>query len=428
MWSWLHDLLYGGSIVDRSNDSINSSLGRPTPNRIPFESLVGSPKPKPPSVNPSIGSNAQRILDNLSGVTSGIGQRANSSGMPSLAEIMSRLEALQDPSRYMMSRDELMRQAVAGASAQYDPVIAQLRNAQRQAQTRGESDRQALGQMFGQLSASLNADIAPLEQKNAQTRQGVQDQFANLKQSINQTYDDAQKQQEEMMQRLNIQAAAPEVLGKQERDQAYFVNRANTDENTATTALDQESRGNVEYTRRGAEVANVEGTQRQADLMAQLSQLMNAYQSQIGANEAAKGAAVQKMFGELSGQANDQAFKLSQRDFDNYLQSIQMGRMLNNDALSRLGKGNVQKASSLADIGGRAMTLGLPSSSAQKIQNVFQTAVGGDQRILGGLNPDTGQALNDYQMANYVVEAGRAQGLSQAELNALQAIALEYFK
>ena len=385
---------------------------------------TGNAQPRPPALNERDAISSFRQGERDSQNRSLPGQ----SDMPSIADIMARLEALQNPSRYMMSHEDLMSQARAGASAQYDPVIAQLRQAQGAARRRGESDREALGQMFGQLSSSLTDAIAPLEAKNAQTKQAVEGQFNDLKQSINASYDDAQKQQEEMMARLNIQAAAPEVLGAQERDQAYFSNRASTDANTALTALDQESRGNVEYTRRGSEVARVEGTQRQADLMSRLSELMDAYQNQIGANEAAKGAAVQKMFGELSGQAQDQAFKLSQRDFENYLQSIQMGRMLSNDAFSRLNKGNVSEAKSLADVGGRAMSLGLPQQSAQKIQDIFGTALGGDQRILGGLNPDTGQALNAYQMAQYIMEAGRAQGMSQPELNALQAIALEYFK
>lgn len=428
MWDWLEDILgmspRTGGRADAVDRLLGSGITSAFNNQVqsPF---LNTPPPKPPSVTNNDlydeGSRFREARDQAA--------RLNQQGdMPTMADIMSRLESLQDPSRYRMNPDELMEQARAGASAQYDPIIAQLRGAQSQAQQRGERNRQQLGEMFGQLSNSLNADIAPLEQKGAETRQAVGNQFEQLKQSIGQSYDTAQRQQEEMMARLNIQAAAPEVLGKQETDQAYFTNRANTDQNTATTALDQENRGNVEYTRRGSEVARIEGTQRQADLMSRLQDIMDAYQNQIGANEAAKGSAIQKMFGELSGQANEQAYKLADRDYDHYLQSIQLGRQLSNDAYSRLGKNQITQTQSLADVAGRAMNLGLPTGSAQRLQDIFSSTLSGDDRIKGGLNPDTGQALNDYQMAQYVLDAGREQGLSQAELNALQAIALEYFK
>ena len=428
MWDWLEDIL--GLKQGVRTGAVDSLFGPAVSSAV--DSRVQSPfirnvPPKPPQIQGSNnfydeGSKYREARDQA-------GALGRSQGdMPSLSEILSKLEALGDPTRYAMSQDQLMSQARAGASAQYDPVIAQLRGAQNQAKTRGEQNRQRLGEMFGQLSTSLQGDIAPLEQKAAQTRQATQGQFDTLKQDIQGTYDSSQAEQEAMMKRLNIQAAAPTVLAGQQRDEDYFTNRTNTDQNTALTALDQENRGNVEYTRRGSEVARIEGTQRQSDLMAELEQVLGAYQNQIGANEAAKASAVQKMFGELSGQSSDQAYKLAQRDFDNYKQSIELGRMLSNDQYSRSKTGGVDSTKSLADVGGRAMTLGLPNSSAQRLQDVFQSAIGGDQRILGGLNPDTGQALNDYQMAQYIMEAGRQQGLSPQELNALQAIALEYFK
>lgn len=344
---------------------------------------------------------------------------------PSIADIMQQLQNLQDPSRYMMNSDQLLSQARNQASAQYDPVIAQLRQAMGAAQTRGKQNEAQLGQMFGQLSDSLNADIAPLEAKNAQTRQATQDQFGQLKQQIADTYNQSQADQEAMMKRLNIEAAIPAATEKQAQDKAFFTNRASTDENTALTAQDQESRGNVEYTRRGSEVARTEGTQRQADLMNQLSQLMDAYQGQIGANEAAKAQAANSIFTQLSSQANDSAVKRAQQDFENYISTVNLGRALKNDQLSQNKTTSAVK--SIADVPGRAISLGLPTASAQNIQNVFSSAVGSDPRILGGIDPQSGTPLSKEQAAQYIVEAGRNAGLSQAELNALQAMALEYF-
>jgi hypothetical protein len=294
------------------------------------------------------------------------------------------------------------------------------------AESRGNRNREALGQMFGQLFGSLQNDIPGIQQEYAQTGQRQNDQFSQLKNTIADTYKNTQADQEAMMKRLNIEAAAPEALAQQQTDQAYFQNRANVDQQTAQTALGQEERGNTEYTRRGSEVARVEGTQRQADLMSQLQEVLNSYQNQIGANEAAKASALQSMFGQLQGQAQDNAFKYSQRDFDNYLATIGLGRQLKNDQYSQQKSMMPDAAKSLADVGGRALGLGLPQNSAQHLQSVFSSALS-DPRILGGLNPDSGTPLAKEQLAQYIVEAGQQQGLSPQELNALQAIALEYF-
>jgi hypothetical protein len=88
---------------------------------------------------------------------------------------------------------------------------------------------------------------------------------------------------------------------------------------------------------------------------------------------------------------------------------------------------SVGSVKSPADVGGRALAMGLPQQSAQQLQDIFMSSIGSDPRILAGLNTDTGSALSKEQLAAYVVEQGRQQGLSQSQINALQTIALEYF-
>jgi hypothetical protein len=229
-----------------------------------------------------------------------------------------------------------------------------------------------------------------------------------------------------MLQRLNIEAAAPGILPEQQRDRDYFTNLASKEGQTAQTALGMEERGNTEYTRRGSEVARIEGTQRQADLMSQVRDMLDALQGQVGANEAAKSQAISSGLLSLQGQAQNQARDSAQRDFDNYLKSISLGRDLWKDQQSMTGK-PVTSVSSPADVGGRALTMGLPQQSAQQLQDVFMSSIGSDPRILAGLNTDTGSALSKEQLAAYVVEQGRQKGLSQSQINALQTIALEYF-
>lgn len=352
--------------------------------------------------------------------------RLNNPGMPSTADILARLEALQDPSRYLMDDRALLAQARAAASAQYDPQIAQLRAQMGSTQARGERQRAELGSMFGQLSSSLQADIPQITENYARTKQETKGEYDQLQQSIEGQYRQSQAEQEEMLKRLNIEAAAPDILPEQQRDRDYFTSLAMKEGQTAQTALGMEERGNTEYTRRGSEVARVEGTQRQADLMNQISDIVNALQGQIGSNEAAKSQAISSGLLSLQGQAQKSAQDSAQRDFDNYLKSISLGRDLYNDQLRGLNK-PVTKVSSPADVGGRALSMGLPQQSAQQLQDIFMSSIGSDPRILAGMNTETGAGLSKEQLAAYIVEQGRTQGLSQSQLNALQTIALEYF-
>lgn len=422
MWDWLERLLNTGPSTTRTgvmNPGILKALQ-------PTQGYDFGPPKGPPNIQPSIDSNFYDEGTRFREARDQANRLNNPSGMPSTADIMARLEALQNPSRYMMDDRALLAQARAAASAQYDPVISQLRSQMGSTETRGARQRAELGSMFGQLSSSLEADIPKITENYARTKQETGDEYAQLQQSIEGQYRDSQAEQEAMLKRLNIEAAAPDILPEQQRDRDYFKTLAAKEGQTAQTALGMEERGNTEYTRRGSEVARVEGTQRQSDLQVQINDILQALQGQIGSNEAAKSQAISAGLLSLQGQSQKSAQDAAQRDFDNYLKSISLGRDLYKDSLLGMNK-PVTSVSSPADVGGRALSMGLPQQSAQQLQDIFMSSIGSDPRILAGLNTETGTALSKEQLAAYIVEQGRTQGLSQSQLNALQTIALEYF-
>lgn len=420
MWDWLQRLLNTGPTTSRTgmtNPGLLKALQ-------PMQGYDFGPPKGPPNIQSSTGN----FYDEGTRFREARDQanRLNNPGMPSTADIMARLEALQNPSRYLMDDRALLAQARAAASAQYDPVISQLRSQMGSTESRGQRQRAELGSMFGQLSSSLEADIPKITENYARTKQETKGEYDQLQQSIEGQYRESQAEQEEMLKRLNIEAAAPDMLPQQQRDKDYFTSLAMKEGQTAQTALGMEERGNTEYTRRGSEVARVEGTQRQSDLQLQINDILQALQGQIGSNEAAKSQAISAGHLSLQSQNQKSAQDTAQRDFDNYLKSISLGRDLYKDQLQGMGK-PVTSVSSPADVGGRALTMGLPQPDAQRLQDIFMSSIGSDPRILAGLNTETGSALSKEQLAAYIVEQGRSQGLSQSQLNALQTIALEYF-
>lgn len=337
-------------------------------------------------------------------------------------EILARLEALQDPSRFQPDMAAMQSQARSMADVQFNPIIASLRNQASSAQTRAERNKGELGRMYGSLSSDISSRIPVVQEQYAGTKQSTDQQYQNLQKSITDQYAQSQKEQEDLYKRLGIEAAAPETLGEQQRDRDYFTALAQKEGQTAQTALGMEERGATEFTRRGSDIAQFEGTNRQADLMSALQELMQQYDAEIGSQEAAREAAY---MANLTGLQNDFASssqKRAQQEFENYLASIRLGRELRKDDVA-----GGQAVSSPADVANRALGLGFTPYDAQGIQDVFNEAVGGDEFILGGLNVQSGTPATKEALAARVVEMGRQQGMNSRQLNALQTIALEYF-
>lgn len=345
-------------------------------------------------------------------------------GLPkpgSIEEILAELQRLQDPNRYAMDPAMLSRQAMAAASAQYDPISSALRGQASAAQQRAGRNRQQLGSMYGGLSQSLMADVAPIQQQFADTQAKTGQQYQQLQDQIKQQYSSSQAEQEAMMKRLNIEAAAPQALAGQQSDQNFAVTQAAQQGQNVQDQLSQQGAGAVTYTRQGSELARTEGTNRQADLMAQLSDYLQQVQGQMGANEAAKAAAYQSNLMGLQQDASKSAVSNAQRDFENYAKTIGIMQSLQS-------KGQVGAVKSPIDVGPRVMgTMGLDANTAQQIQSAFMTAVSSDPLVLTGVDPSSTMGLTKEALAKRVVEVGRSRGLSQPALNALQEVALEYF-
>lgn len=346
-----------------------------------------------------------------------------SSQSTSMADILSRLESLQDPSRYMSGQDALSAQARSAADAQFNPLIAALRNQKGAAEQRGNRYKNEIGQMFSALSTDLNSQIPQISQTYENTKQSTAQEYTDLQNMIKDQYASSQAEQEDLFKRLNIEAAMGSTAPQQMRDRDFFTNLAATEGQTQQAALGTEQRGATEFTRQGANIAQMEGPQRQASLMADLQEILSAYDGRIAENEAARESAYASGLLELQGNDRKNAADLAQRDFENYIKSIQLGRDLRKDELTGLSSGPVK---SPADVATRAMRMNLSSGQAQRIQDTFMSGLG-DEFVLGAYNANTGTPASKEALAARILELGRQRGMNRAELNALHTIALEYF-
>lgn len=432
---------------DFDDDPFEWLKGRVTKRRIPGEPTVPGRESRNSSKNPwdilsrttdtsfnSSGTHMKGKFGNPSGLSilNRARKRALQEGIakdlsilnapPSIEDILGELSSLQDPSRYMQDQGSLAQQALEMASAQYDPLIAQLEGQMSSATGRANRGQEEVGKMFNALSSNLQGEVPGIQQMYAEDKSESQALFDQLQQQTQNQYAQTQAEQQDMMNRLNIQAAAPEALAGQQRDKDYFTQLAARDAAVEQTALGREERGAVNYTQQGSQIARAEGTQRQADIAAQLRDLLSQYEGQIGAQRAAKNSTYLANLSQLRGDMQESAQSNAQRDFENYISMVNLGRGLKKDA----GGDKLSAVKSPADVASRALGMGLNQPSAQAVQDAFMSAISSDPQILSGLGV-FGQSVPKEALAQRVVEAGRNAGLNSQQLNALQTVALEYF-
>lgn len=416
---WIAKALKAGSNVGQGSP-FPQGLG--TAVNSGFRALAGIPQKQYMSGNPMPSANYAGPMDLPP-------SEPQDTGGSNIDAILAQLQGLQDPSRYAVSQDSLAAQARSAAEAQYGPIIAGLRNQMNLATTRGNRNKDTVGQMFNQLSGSIQGDLPVVQKQYDDTIQNTDKRYADLQESIKGTYNDSRAQQEATMQRLNIQAAAPQVNEQQNKDESFFLNRSKEQGQTTASSLGQMKQGAVDFTNAGAVNSKKEGVQRQADIMFQLSDMLGQFEGQISANEAAKAQAYTSGLQSLQSQSQKSASDKAQQDFQNYISSVNLGRGLQSDQLAQLKAmqgGGTTAVKSVADVAPRALGMGLSAPIAQRLQSVFTQGLG-NSLVQSGVDSTTGQQLSAEAKAAKMVEAGQQQGLSPQELNALQAMALEYF-
>lgn len=245
-----------------------------------------------------------------------LNQTPNVSNQPSLTDILLQAALGGGPS---IDTSQIQKQAQEAAGLQFDPQIAALQGQIAATQQRANTNKQQLGDMFNSLSTSLKGEIPGINQNFAQGSSDISDQYKQLQSQIAGQYADANAQEQDLMKRLNLQAAAPNIVAQQASDQAFTQNQNATSQQDTLDALKLLQQGAVDFTNEGSQIAKTEGTQRQADLMNQLEQFMQQATGQVNSIEAQKSSAAANIFNQLLGQTQQQASQEQQNRFSNLL-------------------------------------------------------------------------------------------------------------
>lgn len=367
-----------GKLIDLGSGLTN--LGRSVKDN-PFGPYLSGPAriPGQPSIDPS----APQF-------NSSVGQVAGAAGQSD--DIMTQLINSLSGGNFGIDPAQLEAQARSAASAQFDPQIAELQRAMQAAQTRAGRNKTELGNMFSALSNSYNADIPGINANYTKGKSDVAAQYKDLQNSVASQYADANKQQQDLMKQLNIQAAAPDLLAQQNTDKAFFQNQAKQSQQDTTDAMQMLQSGATDFARQGADTARLEGTEQQVNLMNQLEDYLQQATGQIGDLNIQKTNAFQSNLAQLTQQAQQFAYQQNQDQFQRLLDIAKLQQeqqQINNQTGSQYKQGPLAASQYLAQNSPNASQL---NSLLLSVLHSPQITSGKQGSLLGETVPMTPEA------------------------------------
>ncbi len=314
----------------------------------------------------------------------------------------------------------MSKQAMDMAAMQFDPQIAELQREMGITEHHANDSKQQIGQMYSALQGADKADIPVIDKMFGGQRNTINNDYKQLQGQVSGAYSDAQKQQMDLMKQLNIQAAAPDALKQQKTDQAFFTGQQGQSKQDTLDAMQLLQTGADNFSTQGAEIAGLEGNNRQADVMSKLQDYMTMAQGKVGDLQGQKQNAYQTALGQLGSQQQQG----SQQQFSNLLQLARMQMEMQ----QQQGQDKNYKSGPLA----ASQYLGENDPSQATNLNSFLLQVLQGQPFTTGQVPNPGDpskssALTPEAAAQLAVQQAAAAGMSPQSQQELYMAMLAYY-
>lgn len=251
-------------------------------------------------------------------------QAAKKSGTPTsinpidamMQDFMSQYNSISVPRTPI---EELRRMAESQVGAQFDPMIALLKQQMGQKQETGKRSMGEARDMYNALSKDFLAQIPEMTQQFAAEDREANNRYDSAQAELQKMYGDQSKQQDAVLQQLGIQAAAPEASQQARDDQKYFQGQMETDQQQALNALNQQQLAAQNYQQNLGDTTRIAGENTAQDIRQQLSDYMDQANTQMGGLQAQRGQALGALLQQMQAQDADNAAKQEQQQFDNLL-------------------------------------------------------------------------------------------------------------
>lgn len=219
------------------------------------------------------------------------------------------------------SESSLEAQARQVAGLQFDPQIAAINRAMGRAKTNAAYSNVAIGKLFKGLSQSYGADKKETKGLFKHAKEEEKARLADYTEQTKANYQDSMNSLTESFKHLGIEAAAGEsTTGAIVKDEASNLQRGTTESSAEQKALGTQETGDLSYWEKGMGTAQMEGTQRQADLQTMLNQYMQEQTGQQESLKAQKQLTYQNALAKLQQEVQSQAAKQSDATWDRLMQ------------------------------------------------------------------------------------------------------------
>lgn len=150
------------------------------------------------------------------------------------------------------------------ASSIYEPSLDYLDTQAAQAKSRNAKNDKDIASMYAGLVKSIQGDASGIAGNYNDSINQVAQGTKSAVGAIDQTYDSSAAEQEAMLRRLGIQAAAPDTLAQNTKDEAFFKNMASQSGKSVADMLASERAGALEYNTSQANISKQTGVDAQA--------------------------------------------------------------------------------------------------------------------------------------------------------------------
>jgi hypothetical protein len=309
------------------------------------------------------------------------------------------------------SESSLELQARQSANMQFDPQIAAINRAMARARQNAAYSGTAIGKLFQGLAESYKGDKKDTKQIFKNAKEEEKARLNDYTEATKANYQDSMNSLTESFKKLGIEAAAGDsTTGALAKDEAFNLQRATTDSATEQQALNTQQTGDLSYWEKGMGTAQMEGTQRRADLQMALSQYLQDQGSNLEDLKAQEEITYQNNLARLQQEVQQQA---AQQSNETWSRLMQLGRF----------QMDVNKYNqSMANAGNKSFGKGLTGASNylyEQFRN-SQWGPGEGERynsVLQGIILSLPPGITPEQAASTAAEEANRRGLSASVMS-----------
>lgn len=221
--------------------------------------------------------------------------------------------------QFMPDANTIRSQALAQASSQYDPLISQLAQQMGQTKQRAGRNEASVKDMYGSLAKDLAAQIPGITDQMRQATDETANRYSQAQGDLSNEYKQQAAAQQNVLQQLGIQAAAPDASGQAQTDQAYFKGEGQLEKNAALNALQQQAQSSADYQQNISDSSRLAGNNAATDIQQQLEDYLQNAQTQLGGLKSQREGALQSLIQQMTGSAQTNAESQRQKEIDNMM-------------------------------------------------------------------------------------------------------------